>query len=113
MSNNLPVPNGHPNPPMPHRSYDPLRSASSEAPTFNRLWLKNGESLRPLQRIGFGLFSVGFLCAAEFCAETWWQALKERDPMFIAWFAGAFFFFIFGILGLINTLRSNRPKRTR
>jgi len=110
MCNNLPMSDHNCNPDLPHRSHDPLRSASSEAPTFNRLWLKNGESLRPLQRIGFGLFSLGFLCAAAFCAETWWEALEERDVMFVVWFAAASFFLVFGLLGLINTLRSHGPK---
>lgn len=110
MSNNLQMSDRHANVGLPRRTHDPLRSAASETPTFNRLWLKNGETLRPLQRIGFAIVSLAFLCAAVYAIRNWWEALEEHDLYFILWFGSAAFCLTVGFLGIINTLRFPRPK---
>jgi hypothetical protein len=42
------------------RDYDPLIRSQREAPTFNNAWLKHGETLTLMQRIGFTIFSLVF-----------------------------------------------------
>ena len=39
------------------QGYDPLQTAHSQSGTFNQSWLKNGESLTLLQRIGYTVLS--------------------------------------------------------
>jgi hypothetical protein len=89
--------------------YNPLNSAHKETPNFNRLWLRNGENLKPIQRIGFMVFSLAFL-AAGFCFwQASWEFFTDHSSGWLFWalgfgFASAFFFCV-GVAGLRNSLR--------
>jgi hypothetical protein len=93
------------------RGHDPIRATWREAPDFNKAWLKNGESLRPVQKVGFTIFSVSFLCAAFFFANGCWVIFQEATVANGGLFTGYFFglsalvFLFLGIAGLRNALR--------
>jgi len=94
-----------------HQGYDPLQAARNESPSFNKSWLKNGESLNRIQRVGFALFSIAALmCGLYLCSITW-EVLRAGDIMFLPFALASLFFLIPGVLGLKNVLRlkNNKP----
>jgi hypothetical protein len=76
---------------------------------FNRSWLKNGESMSLIQRIGYTIFSLLFFGAGLFLCQSAMIELRsgdENSQVFAALFAlASLFFLVFGILGLRNVLR--------
>jgi hypothetical protein len=99
----------HAHEPLPSKSYDPLEAARVEAGTFNRLWLKDGRSLSGLQRIGYGIFSTGFIAGGLFCADGSLESWQEGDIVWcFLWGLGTVFMLFLGGLGLRNILRFGR-----
>jgi hypothetical protein len=76
---------------------------------FNRSWLKNGESMSLIQRIGYTIFSLLFFGAGLFLCQSAMIELRsgdENSQVFAALFAlASLFFLVFGILRLRNVLR--------
>jgi hypothetical protein len=102
-------PRNHAHEPLPSKSYDPLEAARVEAGTFNRLWLKDGRSLSGLQRIGYGIFSTGFIAGGLFCADGSLESWQEGDIVWcFLWGLGTVFMLFLGGLGLRNILRFGR-----
>jgi hypothetical protein len=96
-----------------HRSgHDPLQTAAGQSDVFNRSWLKNGESMNLVQRIGYTIFSLFFFGAGLFLCQSAMIELRsgiENSLVFAALFAlASFFFLVFGVLGLRNVLRFRR-----
>jgi hypothetical protein len=93
------------------RTYDPIQTARSQAPSFNSAWLKNGESLTMVQRIGFTVISLANIAGGLFVLRIVLFMLKSgprtaTDLIFLA--GGALvsvFFLILGCLGCRNVLR--------
>jgi hypothetical protein len=92
---------------MPHEpDFDPIRKSSREANGFNSAWMKNGERLTWLQRIGFTVISFFFFTfgiyfgtlAASYIRD--WRVLGA-----IGWSIPALIFVVPGILGLMNVCR--------
>ena len=96
---------------QPNTGYDPLQKAHRESANFNQAWLKNGESLRPIQRVGFIIFSICFLFTAFFFADLCWAILREATAANGGFFEGYFFglaalgFLYLGGRGLKNALK--------
>jgi hypothetical protein len=99
---------------QPNTVYDPLQKAHRESTNFNRAWLKNGESLRPIQRAGFVIFSICFLFTGFFFADVCWAILREATAadggLFEGYFSGlaALGFLYLGYTGLKNALKRKR-----
>jgi len=97
-----------------NKSYDPLRSASKESADFNIAWLKNGETLRPVQRVGFVVISMLFLGGAFFWANACWITFQDgqvaQGKFFWAYFFGvaALVFLVLGCIGIRNALKRKR-----
>jgi len=86
--------------------YDPIRRSRQEADRFNVAWLKNGEELSWLQRIGFAVFSLFFFSAGLFFGTL--AVTDIHDGEFvgaIGWSVPTLIFLVPGILGLRNVLR--------
>jgi hypothetical protein len=89
-----------------HRGHDPLEYTRRESLSFNRMWLKNGERLTPVQRTGFAIFSLMFCAGGVFLADGSLMSIDD-GANFFAFFMGigSIFFLVFGLLRLRNILR--------
>jgi hypothetical protein len=91
--------------------HDPLLRSQREAPSFNAAWLKNGEKMSMIQRIGFLIVSLStFGCGlwVAFVAIGFLRRMDvvSLDGIFIAvGILVGLFFLTVGILGLRNVLR--------
>jgi len=91
--------------------HDPIRHSQTDAPTFNQAWLKSGESLSCLQRVGFTALSFAmFSCGLFFAVTAMSSLLHEEEVLYVVAeicgiLAASAFFVIPGILGLRNVLR--------
>jgi len=94
----------------PQRSHDPLEAVRKEAPVFNKAWMKNGESMPLIQRIGFTVFSLlSCLCGAWMTSGAI-QSFREDDPYGLFFAAASVVFVVPGALGLRNVLRFKRTE---
>ena len=89
--------------------HDPLQAAAGQSDLFNRSWLKNGESMTLIQRMGYTIFSLFFFAAGLYLCQSAMIELRGGDAMsmcFASIFAlASLFFLVIGILGLRNVLR--------
>ena len=92
------------------REYDPLQAVRKEAPVFNRSWMRNGESMPPIQRVGFGIISLltllgglWLLSAAAITAEPW-------NPFSAFFGLAGLLFVLVAFLGFKNVLRFKHKK---
>jgi hypothetical protein len=90
--------------------YDPLKAARDETGTFNRGWLKNGESMPPIQRIGYGVVSLVFIFVGLFTGTSFWEDFRSKDATYLFWGIATLFFVGLGGLGLRNVFRFRRTK---
>jgi hypothetical protein len=86
-------------------SHAPLRSAKSQAPGFNRAWLKNGESMPALQRIGFAVISLLFLLYGLYLLQDAVHFFREGSLECLFFGIPSLGLLYFGALGLRNVLR--------
>lgn len=98
-----------------HRlTLDPLQNVREQAEDFNATWLKHGESMPRIQRIGFIVFSFVSIAAALWLGSAAWDNFLENGLFFVLFYAtAALFFMTFGILGLRNALRFRKPRVDR
>ena len=87
------------------KGYDPLQDVRVDSGSFNRSWLKNGESLPPVQRIGYTVVSLAFIGAGLFLANAGWEIMQSGDSTFPLWLLGSLLFLSIGVFGLGNVLR--------
>jgi hypothetical protein len=98
----------------PYRGLDPLESIRREAPSFNQMWLKDGESLLMIQRVGFTIFSLAFFACGIFLVNGAILSFREGSAVCIFMAVPSPFLLIFGLLGLRNILRFKpRDESTR
>ena len=85
--------------------HDPLELVKRDAPAFNRAWLKQGESMPLVQRIGFTAISLFSCLVGLYMLRDSVLRFLSEDASFIfsALFSAACLFF--GWLGLANVLR--------
>jgi hypothetical protein len=77
-----------------------------QAGTFNRYWLKDGQSLNGVQRVGYGLFSLMFIAFGTLCGTGLWLSWQDGDVVWcLLWAIGTVPLLFFGGLGLINIFR--------
>lgn len=92
--------------------HDPLQAAESQSSSFNTLWLKNGESMTLIQRIGYTIFSLLFFGSGLYLCQPTMIELRGEDAMSLCFaliFAlASLFFLVVGVLGLRNVLRFDR-----
>ena len=91
--------------------YDPIRKSWRESQTFNAAWLKNGERLTWIHRIGLAIVSLcSFTCGLLFATPAIGY-LRNGDLFSLESMAAAIeavagvFLLIMGILGFRNVLR--------
>jgi hypothetical protein len=86
--------------------YDPIRRSRHEADSFNVVWMKNGERMNWLQRIGFAVFSFLFFSAGLLFGTFALNYIRTGRLLgAIGWSVPALIFLVPGILGLRNVLR--------
>jgi hypothetical protein len=92
--------------------YDPLQAANRQTHSFNRSWLKDGESMTLTQRIGHTLFSLLYFGIGLYLLQPMMIDLRSSGAMSLVFTAlfgvASLFFLVFGILGLRNVLRFKR-----
>jgi hypothetical protein len=88
-----------------NEGHDPLRTIREEAPTFNLAWLKDGESMPLVQRVGFTIFSLMFCLAGVWLINGSVIEFREHDVIGVFSVIGSVIFLIPGILGLRNVLK--------
>ena len=93
---------------LPRESHDPLQRVRDEAPAFNRVWMKNGESLSLVQRVGFTIFSLVFCLGGAWMLQGAVEEFHEGSFASIFFVLGSIPLVIPGILGLRNVLRFDR-----
>ncbi len=91
-------------------SFDPLQRARDQSGAFNEGWLKSGKSMPPIQRVGYGVVSLGFIFAGIFTGTGFWEDFQSRDATCLFWGIATLFFLGLGILGMKNSLRISRQK---
>jgi hypothetical protein len=91
-------------------SYDPLQKARDQARAFNEGWLKDGEAMPTIQRVGYGIVSLGFIFAGIFAGTGFWEDFQSRDTTCLFWGIAALFLVGLGVLGMKNVLRTSRAK---
>lgn len=87
---------------------DPIQRAATDSPHLASSWLKGGESLTPVQRVGHGLVSVAYLGGFAFFASGVKEEFESMDGsifMGLCFSAAGLFFLLFGAVGLRNILR--------
>jgi hypothetical protein len=85
---------------------DPIRRSRQGADRFNVAWLKNGEKLSWLQRIGFAVVSLVFFSGGLFFGTLAVTDLHDGEFIgTIGWIVPTLIFLIPGVLGLRNVLR--------
>jgi hypothetical protein len=88
------------------RDLDPIRKSSRETNSFNIAWMKNGEKLTWLQRIGFAVFSFVFFASGVLFGTFAASSVRDENVLgAIGWSIPTLIFIIPGIMGLRNTLR--------
>jgi hypothetical protein len=95
-----------------HRdSDDPLKTVREDAPAFNRAWLKAGESMPLVQRIGFTAISLFSCLIGLFMLKDSLLRFRSDDASFV--FSGLFSVacLFFGYIGLKNVLRFKHKAR--
>lgn len=96
----------------PHRSeHDPLQAARNESVALNTGWLKNGESMAPIQRVGYIIISLFFILSGTYTGAAFWEDFKSGDASSVLWGFATLFFIGLGVLGLRNSLRFSRTIR--
>jgi hypothetical protein len=86
--------------------YDPIARSRREADSFNVAWMKHGEKLTWIQRIGFAVFSfILFSSGALFGTFAIKDLLSGELLGAIGWFVPTLIFMIPASLGLRNVLR--------
>jgi hypothetical protein len=96
-------------------SHDPIQRSWLEAPSFNTAWVKHGERLTWVQRIGFAIFSLTIFGSGLFVESQALASLIHGDLFslgevmaFVGALAGLLFV-IPGALGIRNVLRFPKP----
>jgi hypothetical protein len=88
---------------------DPVQRISAESPVLASSWLKGGQNLTPMQRVGHFLILVSYLGAGLFCAYGAKLNFQEGTVFMALLFSFAsLFFFFFSAKGLQNILRFKR-----
>ena len=99
--------------PDKYRGSDPVQTAWTQSKVFNTAWLKNGESLSPLQRLGFAIISLFFVASGLYLARFAVMFAREWDFMVVIFGPVCLGFLFFGVLGLRNVLRFDRREREK
>lgn len=93
---------------------DPLQNVRDQAVDFNATWLKHGESMLLIQRVGFIALSIISIASAVWMGSAARDSFLEGGLFFVLFYAtAALFLMTFGILGLMNALRFGRPRAER
>ncbi len=90
--------------------YDPLQAARDQSGSVNKNWLKNGELMSPIQRVGNSIVSLAFILSGAFTASVFWEDFSSRDATCLFWGFATLFFVGLGCLGLGNALRLKRAR---
>jgi hypothetical protein len=92
--------------------YDPLQAAERQTHSFNRSWLKNGESMTLTQRLGHTMFSLLYFGIGLYLLQPMMINFRSSGAISVVFTAlfglASLFFLVFGILGLRNVLRFKR-----
>ena len=84
----------------------PIRKSSREANSFNFAWMKNGEKLTWLQRIGFAVFSLIFFASGVLFGIFAVSSVRDENVLgAIGWTIPALILIVPGIMGLKNVFR--------
>lgn len=88
--------------------HDPMVLTRDQAPTFNNAWMKNGESMPLVQRIGFMIFSLLCCQCGAFLISGAIENFREDNLIYLFFVAASLVMIVPGILGLRNVLRFPR-----
>jgi hypothetical protein len=92
-------------------NYDPIRKSIRESPNIWAVWLRNGESMTWIQRIGFAVVSLGYFSFGLFIATLAIGSFRDGDLLSlgsvgaVVGVVAGVCLLIVGILGLRNVLR--------
>jgi hypothetical protein len=92
-------------------SLDHLQRSRGEARGFNIAWLKRGEELSWVQRVGFAILSLAYLAVGALLVGMAVASLVHEDEfLYVALEScgvvlGTLVFLVPGVLGLRNVLR--------
>jgi hypothetical protein len=95
-----------------HPGNDPIEKTTRETPSFNRAWLRNGESQTVPQRAGFAVFSLLFVAFGLYLAAPALMSARNLDFMTLIFLPASLGFLVVGILGLRNVLRFPKVPRS-
>jgi len=87
---------------------DPIRRAWTNSPVLTRVFLKDGELLKPIQRAGIILISLFIVGSGINLFSDAVATFRSGDSGYLNSGGPAVFLLVFGGLGLRNALRFKR-----
>ena len=90
---------------------DLVTSMTTNSPTLTRAFLKDGETLKPVQRTGVLVISVLVLGWGAYFAADSWEAIHNSSPRSLLSCGPALVLSVMGLLGMRNALRFKAKKR--
>lgn len=92
------------------RRYDPVLASGNNSPSVTKTILKNGESLKPIQRVGVVVISLMVTGEGIYFAADAFDGYQAGSPRLLTSCAVSLFLLILGTLGLRNAFRFKRRK---
>lgn len=93
-----------------HGSDDPVASMRANSPALTRAFLKDGETLKPVQRAGILVISVLVFGWGVYFAADGLEAIHSGSPRSLLSCGPALFLVVMGFLGVRNALRFRTKK---
>ena len=102
------MPNSDPE--IKYKRYDPVISAGANSPWLTRAFLKDGETLKPMQRAGIIVISLMVIAWGVYFAADSFDAFHNGSPRYLLFGAPSLFLLAIGLMGFTNALRFRRRK---
>ncbi len=94
-----------------NQKYDPIRAVRTNSQKVNQAFLKNGEALNPLQRIGIIMISLMVIGWAVYFGFDAADAFSDSSPRFPICAGMSLFGLTIGALAIRNALRFPRKSK--
>lgn len=94
---------------LPYQGHDPIEGAWRGRRPLYELWLKNGETQTPFQKVGFTILSLMSIGMGVCMYADFWTDLLTRN-LNLFWTLMSSLLVIPGLIGLRNVFRSQRKE---
>jgi hypothetical protein len=92
------------------KGYDPITLTRNNSPSLTRAFLRDGDTLRPIQRAGVIVIAFMILGWGVYFAADALEAIHGGSPRYLLFGGPSLFLIVIGLLGVVNALRRKRRK---